>query len=150
MSNLVKTKEILAALDIDHPPLTMELMLEREAAIEERWLSQMRELEASLLHRAELMDAVTKAHVKIAEAAQSELHNKGIPIPTLLAYSQGAPPYPPPTIDESALTQVMDATAKYITMGADFETILNAIKGNDMLKGQWEKFMVMLRMVQPS
>lgn len=147
MSNLVKTKEILAALDIDHPPLTMELMLEREAAIEERWLEQFREQEDAFQARAQAYDALITAQSKIGVAAQSELHNKRIPIPSLVDHSGGA--FTPPTVVEDALTEVMDATVRYIAMGADFEVMMNAVKSNEMVKNQWDKFCVVLRMALP-
>ncbi len=143
----------MAALDIDATPMTQEQIFEREQAIEERWLEQFREQEEVLRKLWESRDPMRTAQAKIGEAAQSTLHNKGVVIPSLYNQSQvngnvSINNTSLPDIDDNAVIEVVDATITYITMGRDFEIILQAIKENPTLMSQWEQFLMMLRMSQ--
>ena len=145
----VRTKEILEALDIDSTPLTMELMFEREQAIEARWLEQFREQEERLRERIEAQQPLKFAHAKIGEAARATLRTKGVVLSNL--YQQqtanaNAAPTLLPEIDDNAVIESVDATVTYITMGRDFEVILQAIRDNPTLMSEWDRFMLMLRM----
>lgn len=154
----VKTKEILETLDIDSTPLTMELMFEREQAIEDRWLEEFRQQEDRLRERIEAQQPLKFAHAKIGEAARATLRTKGVVISDLYSHTQVAvianavtnatvnASMQLPDIDDNAVIESVDATVTYITMGRDFEVILQAIKDNPTLMSEWERFMLMLRM----
>ena len=138
----------MEALEIDATPMTLDQIFEREQAIEAKWLEQFRELEQEITQRFENRDAYKTAQAKIGEAAQSALHAKGVVIPSLYQQSGSSGTISYPTIDDNAVVEVVDATVTYITMGRDFEIILQAIKDNPSLKSEWENFMMMLRLAE--
>jgi hypothetical protein len=141
MSRTVYTKEIMDVLEVEAKPMTMDDMLDREIAIEKRWLEQFRDHEKMLEHHFELRDGIKAAQAKIGEAAQSALHTKGVVIPSLYL-NQG------PQVNPEATVEIIDAAVTYIEMGRDFEVILQAIKDNPTLKSEWDRFMMFLRMAQ--
>jgi len=145
MSRTVYTKEIMEALQIDATPMTQDQMFEREQAIEARWLEQFREHEEKIIQRYESRDGERAAQAKIGQAAQSALHVKGVVIPHLYKLNSN-PGVTPDEIDANAVIEIVDATVSYIEMGRDFEIILQAIKDNPFLMGEWERFMIALRM----
>ena len=143
MGRTVYTKEIMEALQIDATPMTQDQIFEREQAIERRWLEQFRDHELALEKKFEARDGLKAAQAKIGQAALNALHVKGVVIPPIYQYTPLGE-----VIDDDAVIEVVDAAVTYIEMGRDFEVILQAIKENPFLMGEWERFMVALRMAE--
>ena len=145
MSHTYFTKDILEAMEIDATPMTPDQIFEREQKIEARWLEQFKEQETEIAARYERMNGFRDAQAKIGEAAQSALHNKNVVISPIIPHGMNTFPV---TVDQDAVTEVIDATITYITMGRDFEIILQAIKDNPTLKSEWDRFCMMLRLAE--
>lgn len=145
MGDTYFTKDILKELNIDATPMTPDQMIEREQAIEARWLEQFKNQELEISARFERMNAYRNAQAKIGEVAQSSLHNKNVVVPSIIPTNANTFPV---DIDEQAVTQIVDLVDTYITMGRDFEVILHAIHENPTLMGEWERFMMMLRLAE--
>lgn len=126
------TKETLQALEINVNPITADDMFAREQAIENRWLSEFREQEETLRKRFESREPMRIAQARVGEAVTAVLNSRSV-----LPHNV--------TNDANA---IIEASLKYVSMGLDFEIILNAIKDNPMLMGEWERFMLILRMAQ--
>lgn len=123
-------KETLQALEINVNPITADDMFEREQAIEERWLAEFREQEETLRKRFESREPMRIAQARVGEAVDAVLNSRSI-------------------LPQNVTNDVIiETSVKYISMGLDFEIILNAIKDNPILMSEWERFMVMLRMAQ--
>lgn len=125
-------KETLQALEINVNPITADDMFAREQAIENRWLSEFREQEETLRKRFESREPMRIAQAMVGEAVTDVLNSRSV-----LPHNV--------TNDANA---IIEASLKYVSMGLDFEIILNAIKDNPMLMGEWERFMLILRMAQ--
>ena len=150
MNRKVYTREILEALEIDTTPLTNEQIFEREAAIEKRWLEQFQEQEKILIERIEARQPRKIAMAKIGEGALMTLDAKGVVLPSIYIQqpANAAGNVVRDEIDNDAVTEIEAIASTYITMGRDFEIILQAIKDNPLLMSEWERFMLSLKMAQ--
>ena len=128
------TKETLQALEINVNPITADDMFAREQAIENRWLSEFREQEETLRKRFESREPMRIAQARVGEAVTAVINSRSV-----------FPHNVPQNVTNDAM---VEASIKYVSMGLDFEIILNAIKDNPMLMGEWERFMLILRMAQ--
>lgn len=144
MGNLVKTPEILEALDIETKPITADTLVELEQSIQDSWSQRFIEYKEQLERQHEFLHA----EAKICRSVQSALHTKNVPIPSLYL-NQGAG-VANMSLDENAVTEITEAAITYIFMGKDFETILEAVNTNPTIKSAWDKFLVILRMAGPS
>lgn len=145
MGRKVYTREIAEALDIQGTPLTLESVLEREQAIEKRWLEQFKEYQVECERRAEVRNIFDKAKADIADAFISVLHNKNVVVPSL---HYGVAGVPGATIDENIKAEIVNLAVVYASMGRDFEVIMQAVKENPTLMSEWERFMIALRLAE--
>jgi hypothetical protein len=145
MDRKVYTREIAEALDIQGAPLTLESVLEREQAIEKRWLEQFKEYQDECERIAERRGAYDKAMAEIADAFISVLHNKNVVVPSLYGVVSGNSTILPRP-DEQSKVELINLAIVYATMGRDFEIIMQAVKDNPTLMSEWERFMMALRL----
>ena len=138
---LVKTAEILDVLHIPSEAMTPDILFEREKAIEDRWLQQFDDMRRALEQNYENRAAYDRAKSRIFDAFISVLHNKNVVVPSMYGTSS-------PTPDEAVVDELVQLAIHYATMGRDFEVIVQAIRENPMLMGEWERFMLSLRMAQ--
>jgi hypothetical protein len=69
---------------------------------------------------------------EIGRAVMRTLRQKGVPV--------GNSPVPGSGTDKLA--------AKYAAMGKDFDTLMEAIKGDVFLESEWDRFCMMLRLAE--
>ena len=155
MGRKVYTREIMEALEIPNAPITADTILELEQAIEKRWLEQFTEYQKAEEERFERRLEITLEHenqsrpfdlayAKIGQAVLSQLHNQGVVIPSLMsqaALDAGRP-------EQETVIELVDTVMHYTSEGRNFEILKQAIMDNDMLKGEWDRFCMFLRLAE--
>jgi len=124
----------------------VEKAFELEKTIEKRWIERLDRVRTDMRDHYSKENAFLLAHKKISEAFISALHNKKVVVPSLHFNSNTADILDQPN-DETVL-EIVNMAVTYASMGRDFEILLQAIKDNPMLNDEWERFMVLLRMVE--
>lgn len=69
------------------------------------------------------------------------MHLYGKEIPSLYGSKTGEP-------EPETVTELNDFVQKYMSMGLDFEKIINVVNTNPTLKSEWDRFCVFLRLAQ--
>lgn len=124
----------------------VEKSFELEKTIEKRWLDRLDSVRAQMRENYLKENAFLLAHQKISQAFISALHNKKVVVPSLHSVNGILSDIEEPN-DETVL-EIVNMAITYASMGRDFEILLQAIKDNPMLNDEWERFMVLLRMVE--
>jgi len=123
-----------------------EKAFELEKNLERRWIERLDKVRADMKEHYEKQNAFLIAHMKISDAFISILHNKGVVVPSLYSINGVLSQLDEP--DPNTIQEIVDVAITYAGMGRDFEILLQAIKDNPMLNDEWERFMVLLRMVE--
>jgi hypothetical protein len=141
MGNLVKTTEILEALEIDDPPITADTLVDLEKTIQESWMERFNEYKDSFEKTHEYL----LAEAKICRAVQSALRNNDVDIPSLRKNVGLANA---PELDEDAVIPIIDRAIHYIEMGRAFERLIEGVKENPAMSNAWDNFMLMAKMAK--
>ena len=80
------------------------------------------------------------AYALVARAVISVFHNREIEIPSIANDADNP--------DHEAVLEVSNMAINYVTMGLDFEMITDAVKTNDVLRSEWDRFTMMLKMAE--
>ena len=123
-----------------------ERAFELEKTLEKRWIERLDKVRADMREHYLKENAFLLAHQKISEAFISVLHNKNVVVPSLHFDSNTVDILDEP--NEETVLEIVNMAVTYASMGRDFEVFLQAIKDNPTLNDEWERFMVLLRMVE--
>ena len=123
-----------------------ERAFELEKTLEKRWIERLDKVRADMREHYLKENAFLLAHQKISEAFISVLHNKNVVVPSLHFNSNTVDILDEP--NEETVLEIVNMAVTYASMGRDFEVFLQAIKDNPTLNDEWERFMVLLRMVE--
>jgi len=84
------------------------------------------------------------AYAQIGQAALSILHVKNIDVPRLNSKQDPVTGGPA----EENIDILRMSVIEYITMGCDFNTLIQAIRKSPTLQSEWDRFCMMLRLTE--